>query len=53
MTLQSEHFESELRRLLEQHKEEMKNLELRFLDAKQDLKRSESPMYMSTSVVLV
>ena len=33
--------ESELKRILDEQKDERKNLELGFLDARQDLKRSE------------
>ena len=41
MTHQTEQFEMELQRLLEQQKDEMKTLELHFLDARQEHKRSE------------
>ena len=48
MTQQTEQFEMELQRLLEQQKDEMKTLELQFLDAKQDLRRSEQSTHTHT-----
>ena len=40
MTQQSEQYERYLKQLLEQQKENMKTLEMRFLDAKHELRRS-------------
>jgi len=48
MTQQSEQLEMELQRLLEQQKDEMKTLELQFLDARQDLQRSEQSTHTHT-----
>ena len=42
MNRQADELENELKRLLDQQKHEMKTLEMGFLDARQDLKRSTS-----------
>ena len=42
MERQAHDYETELKRILDEQKEDRKGLEMRFLDAKQDLARSES-----------